>query len=122
MKHNTGIKLAAARAHGNTIHRGKAHAAGLGAAIGDGAERGTIAKMRHNQPPLGKGGILGGHAPCDILIGKAVKAEAANAFSVILRRQAIGIGDKGLGAMKRRIKTGNLRHTPKAFRGGSNAG
>ena len=39
MKHNTGIKLAAARAHGNTIYRGETHAAGLGAAIGDGAKR-----------------------------------------------------------------------------------
>ena len=78
--------------------------------------------MRNNQAALGKGRVLGGDAPGDVFIRKAMKTEAADTLRVILWRQAIGIGDKGLRAVKRRIKTGNLRHTPKAFRGGSNAG
>ena len=109
IEQDTGIDGPTAAAHGQPVQGSEAHGGGNACTGTHGAQARTITQMRDDDPARRSDGVKLRQGSGDVLVGQTVKAVAMHAALGDLGRQREGLGDRWLGTMKRRIKTGDLR-------------
>jgi len=115
IEHHTRIDLSRPGSHRQAIERSKAHRAFDTPPFRDGAHRSAAAEVRDDDATISTIRHRVAQALRDILIGKAVKAVAADPLDVELLRNRVMVGNIAMAAMECSVETGDLRHIRKAL-------
>ena len=113
IEHHARIELPATRAHGQTVQRRETHGRRHAPAVLDPAHGCAGAEMRDHGTPRGcvRCSLL--KLARNVLVGQPVEPVAADALLVIDAGQGECVVDPGVGAMERRIETGDLHRIRK---------
>ena len=110
VQHDTRIEVARARSHRQAIDCGETHRRGDAAAGLQRAHAGAVAEVQHDRPARGGSGVDRRQHRGDVFVTQAVETVAAHARLVHFVGQSEHLREFRIGAMKRRIEAGDLRH------------
>ena len=114
-QHRIAVDGAGARAHGQPVERRVAHGGGDRLAVADGAEAGAVAEMQRQDALWQRLARKVRQRADEARVGNAVKAVAADAFRVLLRRQCIAQCHVRIGGVEGGVEGGILRKARRRF-------